>query len=205
MEVGSFLLLRGFRDWTRLVKQLLYPLSHPSSPQKFKSVGESRNFHKNILPNELILQFIQLSVAWLYFDLLNCLVDSNFSPLSFTFYNEFWSRNSICRFRGYSVSSPNWNQVQQPKHHFIISNVESCKSVKLPLHSEDPGNCTYNGFTKGGGGLWFSEAHRGQGTSLWVSNTGSFGLLWDPDPPFFICSPLTAAATPTLQYCSLRC
>lgn len=121
-------------------------------------------------------------MAWLYFDLLNCLVDSNFSPVSFTFCNEFWSRNSICHFRGYSVSSPNWNQVQQPRRHFIISNVESCKSVKLPLHSEEPGNCTYNGFTKGVGGLWFLEAHRGQRHWLFWSS-----LYSDTHTPLFIC------------------
>lgn len=78
----------------------------------------------------------------------------------------------ICHVRGCSISSPNWNQVQQPKYHFIISNVERCKSVKLPLHPEELENCTYSGFPQRGGGSWFSAMGKGSSHGLFgVSGT----------------------------------
>ena len=96
-----------------------------------------------------------------------------FSPLSFTSNNEFWSRISICQFRECSISSPRWNQVpltfQQPKHHFIISNVESRKSIKLTLHLWVLMNCTYNGRTKKDGSTRFS-------TKACKSGNGTFGV-----------------------------
>lgn len=92
-----------------------------------------------------------------------------FSSLSFTSNNEFGSRISICQFRECSISSLYWNQVpltfQQPKNHFIVSNVESHKSIKLTSRLWVPMNCTYNGCTKGYGSARFSTTAPKSGNS----------------------------------------
>lgn len=99
-----------------------------------------------------------------------------FSLLSFTLNNELWSGISICQCRECSISSLHWNQApltfQQPKHHFIVSNVESHKSIKLTLHLQVPMNCTYNGHTKKDGSTGFStKAHESGNGIFGVSDT----------------------------------
>lgn len=113
------------------------------------------------------------------------------SPLSFTSCNEFWSRNSICHFRGCSISALDWNQVQQPKYHFIISNVESCKSVKPPP-------CIRKNL-RIAPTMALQKGVRARGSQQWRRD--QVMVQWELLPPPHLYQH-TATATPTLWYSS---
>lgn len=81
---------------------------------------------------------IHLTFNGLYFDLLNCLADSDFKHRP-----SHQIMNSEAEYPSVSLedaASPLRNEIkfpltfEQPKHHFIVSNVESHKSIKLTLH-----------------------------------------------------------------------
>lgn len=145
-------------------------------------------------------------MAWPYLDLWNCFKDSNF--------HHCLSHQTMSSEAGFpsvslensAISPPPWHQgpltFQQPKYHFIVSNVESHESIQLTSHWwEQCMDCTDSGCTRKDGSPGFSTkaCKSGKGASgvrdIWGP---SLSCLWlKQSSSFFF--PL-ATTTSTLQY-----